>query len=62
MACAVSLCCRNALPLGGASERSSAGPSTHSFTMEGVTSGNLCILVRTPIKGSDFDYSVAQVE
>lgn len=47
--CAVSPYCRNVLPLGGASERSSAGPSTHSFTMGGTTSGNLSILVMTLI-------------
>lgn len=47
--CAVSPYSRNVLPLGGASERSSAGPSTHSFTMGGTTSGNLSILVMTLI-------------
>lgn len=49
MVCAVSPYSRNVLPLGGASERSSAGPSTHSFTMGGTTSGNLSILVMTLI-------------
>lgn len=36
---------RNVLLLGGASERSSAGPSTPSSTTEGTSSGNLCTLV-----------------
>lgn len=47
--CAVSPYSRNVLPPGGASERSSAGPSTHSFTMGGTTSGNHSILVMTLI-------------
>lgn len=61
MFCAVSLNCRNVLPLGGASERSSAGPLTPSFTMGGTTSGNLCIPVITPIKRLDNGPEVTEV-
>lgn len=51
---------RNVPPRGGASERSSVGPSTRSFTAGGATTGNLCILVGTATKHTVTGYLVKQ--